>query len=242
MATPEIPRRPRGLATAAKLIAGLPLGGLADRRGRRALLPRLAPAGGPGLVQLLLARQRLPLPRLLRPALPEAAAALQAALGDRRRGDRRPRPGAPGGSTTASRTSAAPECATATARRVQQHLYERVHGAPQRRRAARRVQRRALLRQRQEHLLQHPVLGQAWGEYDFPAYDMIGISSWSETYDNVIHTDSCCPVKRDVIGRGPGRGRRSGLLLRHGEQGPVQHPGDGDQRLLLRRSRAAPAA
>ncbi len=45
--------------------------------------------------------------------------------------------------------------------------------------------------------------GETWGEYHFPAYDMIGIKSWSETYDNVIHTDACCPVKRDVIGRDP---------------------------------------
>ncbi len=45
--------------------------------------------------------------------------------------------------------------------------------------------------------------GEAWGEYNFPAYDMIGIRSWSETYANVIHTDNCCPVKRDVIGRDP---------------------------------------
>ncbi|GIH04736.1 hypothetical protein Rhe02_28030 [Rhizocola hellebori] len=45
--------------------------------------------------------------------------------------------------------------------------------------------------------------GEAWGKVNFPAYDMIGIKSWSETYDNVIHTDNCCPVKRDVIGRDP---------------------------------------
>jgi hypothetical protein len=47
------------------------------------------------------------------------------------------------------------------------------------------------------------LYGEAWGKFNFPAYDMIGIKSWSETYDNVIHTDSCCPVKRDVIGRDP---------------------------------------
>ena len=47
------------------------------------------------------------------------------------------------------------------------------------------------------------LYGEAWGKFNFPAYDMIGIKSWSETYDNVLHTDSCCPVKRDVIGRDP---------------------------------------
>ncbi|HCT81002.1 MAG TPA: hypothetical protein DGT23_31435 [Micromonosporaceae bacterium] len=45
--------------------------------------------------------------------------------------------------------------------------------------------------------------GYTFGRVNYPAYDIIGIRSGTETYDNVIHTDSCCPVKRDVVGRDP---------------------------------------
>ena len=40
--------------------------------------------------------------------------------------------------------------------------------------------------------------GNAWGESNFPAFDMIGIAAGGETYDNRIHVDPCCPVVRDV--------------------------------------------
>lgn len=43
--------------------------------------------------------------------------------------------------------------------------------------------------------------GYTWGRAGFPSYDMIGIRSGSETYDNVIHTDPCCPSQRTVVGR-----------------------------------------
>lgn len=43
--------------------------------------------------------------------------------------------------------------------------------------------------------------GYAWGRWGFPAYDILGIRSGTETYDNVIHVDPCCPSTRYVIGR-----------------------------------------
>jgi hypothetical protein len=43
--------------------------------------------------------------------------------------------------------------------------------------------------------------GTAWGEYDYPRFDMIGIASAGETYDNRIHVDPCCPSVRDVTSR-----------------------------------------
>lgn len=43
--------------------------------------------------------------------------------------------------------------------------------------------------------------GYTFGRSGFPTYDMIGITSGSETYDNVIHVDPCCPSQRYVVGR-----------------------------------------
>ncbi|GIF66149.1 hypothetical protein Ais01nite_41840 [Asanoa ishikariensis] len=43
--------------------------------------------------------------------------------------------------------------------------------------------------------------GAAWGEAGYPTWDMIGVSSASETYDNSIHVDPCCPAVRNVTAR-----------------------------------------
>ncbi|MBV1852483.1 S1 family peptidase [Catellatospora tritici] len=43
--------------------------------------------------------------------------------------------------------------------------------------------------------------GASTGEFGYPDYDMIAVLSSTETYDNVIHSDPCCPVKRNIIGR-----------------------------------------
>jgi hypothetical protein len=45
--------------------------------------------------------------------------------------------------------------------------------------------------------------GYTWGKYNFPAYDIIGIRSGTETYTNVIHVDPCCPTTRTVVGYDP---------------------------------------
>lgn len=45
--------------------------------------------------------------------------------------------------------------------------------------------------------------GYTFGRVHFPDYDIIGIRHSVETYDNVIHTDPCCPSQRDVIGYDP---------------------------------------
>ncbi|WP_155373160.1 chymotrypsin family serine protease [Catellatospora vulcania] len=46
---------------------------------------------------------------------------------------------------------------------------------------------------------------QYWGaasrESDYPAYDMIFVGSSAETYDNVIHTDPCCPTQRNITAK-----------------------------------------
>ncbi len=42
--------------------------------------------------------------------------------------------------------------------------------------------------------------GYTWGKFNYPAYDIIGLRSGSETYDNVIHVDPCCPNNRYVVG------------------------------------------
>jgi hypothetical protein len=44
--------------------------------------------------------------------------------------------------------------------------------------------------------------GTTSGESGYPAYDMIRVGSSTETYDNRIHVDPCCPSVRDVTGRG----------------------------------------
>jgi len=43
--------------------------------------------------------------------------------------------------------------------------------------------------------------GTAWGEAGYPTWDMIGVSSTAETYDNSIHVDPCCPSVRNVTAR-----------------------------------------
>ncbi|HZM80351.1 MAG TPA: hypothetical protein VFC19_31840 [Candidatus Limnocylindrales bacterium] len=43
--------------------------------------------------------------------------------------------------------------------------------------------------------------GFTWGRWGFPGYDILGIRSGAETYDNVIHVDPCCPSTRTVVGR-----------------------------------------
>lgn len=43
--------------------------------------------------------------------------------------------------------------------------------------------------------------GFTWGRWGFPGFDVLGIRSSSETYDNVIHVDPCCPSTRTVVGR-----------------------------------------
>jgi hypothetical protein len=43
--------------------------------------------------------------------------------------------------------------------------------------------------------------GFTWGRWGFPTYDVLGIRSGTETYDNVIHVDPCCPSTRTVVGR-----------------------------------------
>lgn len=43
--------------------------------------------------------------------------------------------------------------------------------------------------------------GYSWGKWNFPHHDTLGIRSGTETYDNVIHVDPCCPSTRSVIGR-----------------------------------------
>ncbi|MEU8007161.1 hypothetical protein AB0B66_38875 [Catellatospora sp. NPDC049111] len=46
---------------------------------------------------------------------------------------------------------------------------------------------------------------QYWGtasrESDYPTYDMIFVGSSAETYDNVIHTDPCCPTQRNITAK-----------------------------------------
>lgn len=43
--------------------------------------------------------------------------------------------------------------------------------------------------------------GTAGGEANFPAYDMMWVSSSTQKYTNVIHVDPCCPSTRTVTGR-----------------------------------------
>ncbi len=43
--------------------------------------------------------------------------------------------------------------------------------------------------------------GYSWGKWNYPHHDVLGIRSGSETYDNVIHVDPCCPSTRTVVGR-----------------------------------------
>jgi hypothetical protein len=43
--------------------------------------------------------------------------------------------------------------------------------------------------------------GIAWGKVSYPAYDIIGIKSSTEKFDNTIHSDPCCPTQRNIIGR-----------------------------------------
>lgn len=43
--------------------------------------------------------------------------------------------------------------------------------------------------------------GTAGGKYDFPRYDMMRVTSSSQTYANKIHVDPCCPSVRTVTGR-----------------------------------------
>ncbi|MEU7903466.1 hypothetical protein [Actinoplanes sp. NPDC049118] len=43
--------------------------------------------------------------------------------------------------------------------------------------------------------------GNGWGRANYPAFDMIGISATSQTYDNTIHVDPCCPTTRNVTSR-----------------------------------------
>lgn len=45
--------------------------------------------------------------------------------------------------------------------------------------------------------------GYTWGKVNFPAYDILGIRSGTETYTNRIHVDPCCPSSRYVVGRDP---------------------------------------
>ena len=40
------------------------------------------------------------------------------------------------------------------------------------------------------------------GEYNYPVYDMIEVTSSTETYTNVIYVDPCCPTTRVVVNRG----------------------------------------
>ncbi|WP_144121489.1 hypothetical protein [Catellatospora sichuanensis] len=46
---------------------------------------------------------------------------------------------------------------------------------------------------------------QYWGtgsrKKDYPAYDMLFVGSAAETYDNVIHTDPCCPTQRNITAK-----------------------------------------
>jgi hypothetical protein len=43
--------------------------------------------------------------------------------------------------------------------------------------------------------------GFTFGRVSFPGFDILGIRSSTETYDNVIHVDPCCPSTRTVVGR-----------------------------------------
>ncbi|BCJ77841.1 hypothetical protein CS0771_73850 [Catellatospora sp. IY07-71] len=43
--------------------------------------------------------------------------------------------------------------------------------------------------------------GAASGETNYPAYDIMFVSSSAETYDNKIHTDPCCPTERFVTAK-----------------------------------------
>lgn len=43
--------------------------------------------------------------------------------------------------------------------------------------------------------------GNAWGERSYPTYDMMGVASSGETYDNQIHVDPCCPSTRNVTSK-----------------------------------------
>lgn len=43
--------------------------------------------------------------------------------------------------------------------------------------------------------------GTAWGEANYPAFDMMGVASAAETYDNQIHVDPCCPSTRNVTSK-----------------------------------------
>ncbi|GAA2391687.1 hypothetical protein Cme02nite_13160 [Catellatospora methionotrophica] len=46
---------------------------------------------------------------------------------------------------------------------------------------------------------------QYWGtasrESDYPSYDMLFVGAATETYDNVIHTDPCCPTQRNITAK-----------------------------------------
>ncbi|MEU4692624.1 S1 family peptidase [Actinoplanes sp. NPDC023714] len=43
--------------------------------------------------------------------------------------------------------------------------------------------------------------GTAWGEANYPTYDMMGVASSAETYDNQIHVDPCCPNTRNITSK-----------------------------------------
>jgi hypothetical protein len=44
--------------------------------------------------------------------------------------------------------------------------------------------------------------GQTAGAYDYPNYDMVRIENGSQTWDNKIHVDPCCPSVRTVVASG----------------------------------------
>lgn len=43
--------------------------------------------------------------------------------------------------------------------------------------------------------------GTASGEVNYPAYDLALVASSAETYDNVVHSDPCCPVQRNITAK-----------------------------------------
>ena len=43
--------------------------------------------------------------------------------------------------------------------------------------------------------------GTSWGRANYPAFDMVGVAATSQTYENKIHVDPCCPVVRTVTNR-----------------------------------------
>jgi hypothetical protein len=201
VATPEF-RAPRGL-TAAKLIAGCHSGASLiaadDVLFSRAWHPQAAQASFSFSLHATDSRFHISFD----PSYHEAAAALQAALGDRavvtvaetvrtgRLNDGKPHFGGAGVRNGYNSSLYSNTCTTGfTVRRNadnQRGAFSAGH---------------CFANGNQIYSSSH-YHGEAWGEYNFPQYDMIGTRSWSETYDNVIHTDSCCPVKRDVIGRDP---------------------------------------